>query len=188
MKSPALRWASGGKVAGSPPVLLDSYEVTGTDTSVTLGPVPTGYGELILIWDDVQGDDNTIRNIQMTLVSGAGGYDYSLQAFGTASSTTNAADFIVIGITADDDGIDAVSSGQVRIFNRSGQEKVVIGTTAYFDNSAGGGADDLVGSHCEGKDRNTSAEISSVTVAPAAGNFDAGKFYLVGILCEGEGN
>ncbi len=160
---------------------IGSHEVSGTEASVTLPTVPAGYGMLLLFWHDVQGDDNAAQNILLTMAGGAGEYDTSHQAFGAASSTVNAQSALIIGTIADDDGVDRVSSGYALIFNRLAQEKVVIGASVYFDNSGGAGADDLIGTHFEGKDRTTDEEISSLTVAPAAGNFDAGKFWLVGL-------
>ena len=65
----------------------------------------------------------------------------------------------------------------IRIFNRTSQEKVYVGTEGYY----GGDSEDFTGVHLEGKDRDTTSEIASVGLVPAAGNFTTGKFWLLGI-------
>ncbi len=144
---------------------------------VTLPTFPPGYGMLWLFWHDVQGDHNDAQFLTMTMAGGNGEYDHSLQAFGTASSTSNAANVINIGLIADDDGEDRASSGFACIFNRLAQEKVIIGTSIYAE----GGDEDVHGYHLEAKDRTTDEEVSTITIAPAAGNLDAGKFWLIGV-------
>ena len=161
---------------------IGSHEVSGTEASVTLPTIPPGYAMLWLFWHNIQGDSTAFRAIQMTLVSGASGYDHSRQAFGTASSTTNAADFIDIGGMADSDDRKYRANGYAVIFNRAGQEKVIIGAVGRWrDTNAVAGANDMEGRHLEGKDRDASSEISSVALAPADGNFTAGKFWLIGV-------
>ena len=149
--------------------------------------VPTGYEILFLEWSNVGGDENTAQNIFIQFNGDAtGNYDCSYQSFGSASSTSNARSNIFFGLIADADGVINISSGHATIFNRAAQEKVFIGTEAYFDNSAGGGADDLTGKHTEGKWRNTSAEISSLLLYPGAGNFAANsRFILRGLRTSG---
>lgn len=166
-------------VVNSPPVLL-ADNVVGGATVILL--VPIGYDELILHWSNVYVDHADLQNLQMTLVSGAGGYDYSRVAFGGALATSNAANFILLGQAGDSDDVIQVSSGLVTISNRAGQEKVVIGTEVYFDNSAGALADDVTGYHIEGKDRDTSSAFTSVVLAMGNGNIAAlSRFILLGI-------
>ncbi len=152
--------------------------LTAPAASVTI-TVPSGYEILFLEWSNVYGDQAAVTTGELTMVSGAGGYDDSYVSFGGASATTNAANSITIMSFGDTGATKIVSSGSVVIFNRASQEKVVIGTETYFDDSAGAGADDLVGKHIKGKDRDTSNAITSLTIIPSAGNLAANSRFIV---------
>ncbi len=168
-------------VVDSPVELLDDQILLTTAASVSF-VVPTGYGILLLKWSDVYGDDAALRSMNLTFNSDTGGnYDYSRQLFGDASSTVNAQTEISIGVMADTDGVEDHSSGILIILNRTSQEKVTIGHDVQV-RKAGASAEDLFGVHSEGKWRNTSDEIASLTVTPAVGNFAANsRFILLGV-------
>ena len=148
--------------------------------------VPSRYEILFFEWHHILGDDNTLRELFMRLNSDTGNnYDYSRQQFGTASSTLNGQAQIRIGEIADADGNNTESSGYLVIFNRSAQEKVLIGVESKFAN-AGGSAEDSIGYHLEGKWRNTSDAITSVSIYAAAGNIAANsRFVLRGLRTTG---
>ena len=166
----------------SPPVLLGDTILAATAASVSF-VVPTGYDVLLLYWNNVYITDNELQGLLLTLVSGAGEYDYSRQAHNAASTTTHTADYIKLDYVGDNDGVKQISSGYVTIFNRASQEKVVIGYVNHFDNSGGGGADDCEGLHLEGKDRDTSSAITSITITAENSKLFAttSRFILLGI-------
>ena len=149
----------------------------------TFSGIPKGYAMLWLFWHDIYGDSIASRDILMTFNGdAAGNYDDSLQPFGTASSTLNAEADIIIGEIGDTDGVQQHSSGFLTIFNRAGQEKVVIGTRFRTDKANGSGTiEDVVGYHLEGKWRNTTDEISTLALVPSVNSFAAGKFWLIGV-------
>ncbi len=167
------------------PVLADSGVLGGAVGSVTLA-VPNGADYLWLEHQNVGCSDNDLRNLQLTAVSGNGGYDWSRQLYNAATSTNNAGNFLVIGNGGDADGVIQVTSGWTFITNRAGQEKVFIGRETYFDNSAEGAADETLGAHTAAKDRDTSNPITSLVVAFAAGNITAGsRLILRGLSLSG---
>ncbi len=165
----------------------NSWLGTGAQSSIIMSPIPAHYGELILIWEDLIVNNAAIQNLQLTMVGGAGDYDYSNLAFGTASTTQNAANFILLGTCGDVPGVGRKSNGYLRIFNRAAVEKVCIGTEVGTP-AAQTTLHDLLGFHIEAKDRTVTAgvEITSLTITPAAGSLmGGGKVYLLGIKMEG---
>ena len=163
------------------PVLYDTEKQGGIPAavaSVTI-PVPNGIEILFLEWANVGCSDNLLRFLQLTAVSGAGGYDWSRQLHNAASNTNHTANFLVLGEGGDADGVIHVTNGEAVIFNRAGSEKVMIGRETYYDNSAGGAADETLGSHIEGKDRDTSDPITSLVISFAAGNILANSRFIL---------
>lgn len=162
---------------------IGSHEVTGTEASVTLPAIPPGFSQLWLFWHDVYGDSNTDQNIDLTFNGDTGNnYDYSRTGFGSASSTVNTDAHTQFNRFGDNDNEEAHTSGFVTIFNRASQEKVLIGTDVRVDKANGDVTiEDLAGAHLESKWRNTSAEISTMTLVPSTGNFSGGKFWLIGV-------
>lgn len=170
-------------VVNSPPVKLGDKILTATAASVSF-VVPTGYDILLLSWHNVYITDNDLQNLELTLVGSTGEYDHSFIALGTASSTTNAQDLIIIGQCGDDDAVKRISAGFVTIFNRLAQEKVVIGLeTGFYNSAANGTDDDVFGYHIEAKDRTTDEEISAVTITASNSKLFAvdSRFILLGI-------
>lgn len=182
--SPALRHYRNA-VVDSPAVLLGDTILTATASSVSF-VVPTGYDILILSWSEVYTDNGSAITLELTLVSGAGGYDYSYEPLGTASSdgganAQNAVNLIKLGVCDNAAANLWRSNGFVTIFNRVAQEKVVIGMENIFKKGTTN-TDDVVGYHIEGKDRDTSSAITKVTVSASANNFVAdSRFILLGI-------
>ncbi len=172
----------GNRVVDNPVELIGDQILTGAAASVSF-VVPVGYGILLLEWHDVGNDDaDNVRTMQMTFNSDTGSnYDYSFVAFGSASLTVNAQadiDFGFVGKTSSDNRF---SSGSFVIFNRAAQEKVVIGTST-FKYGGGGAVEDTIGYHVEAKWRNTSDEISGITIFPNLANFTAdSRFILLGV-------
>lgn len=179
MKSPALRFQRNA-VVDSPAVLLGDKILTAAVSSVEF-VVPKGYDVLFLEWSEVYTDNGSAITLELTLVSGTGGYDDSYVALGSASSTVNAVNGITIG-TCDDAAANLWrSNGFVTIFNRAAQEKVVIGLETIFKKGTTN-TDDVLGYHMEAKDRDTSSAIIQVTITASAGNFTAdSRFILLGI-------
>ncbi len=158
-----------------------TWEGTGAQASITLSQIPAGYGELMLIWEDLIVNNAAAQNLQLTLAGGAGEYDYSNLAFGTISNSTNGANFILLGTCGDVPGVGRKSSGSLRIFNRYAQEKVIVGTEVGVA-SGQTTLHDLFGFHVECKDRTSDEEVSTMTITPAAGSFmGGGKVYLLGV-------
>ena len=109
---------AGNRVVGSPPVLLGDTILTAVAASVSF-VVPTGYDILFLYWHDVYGDNAAATAMRMRLNSDTGNnYDYSEVNFGSASSTTNAGAYILLGYIGDTDGDQLHQNGIVTIFNR----------------------------------------------------------------------
>ncbi len=174
---------SGAPALGSADIVQFIGSATATGASVTLPTIPAGYGMLWLFWSDIFGDNDTNDFMDMTFNSdGAGNYDHSRKPFGTTSGTTNAAAYIELAIFGDDLDDLLHSTGFVTIFNRTAQEKVAIGSHVMVEKSALAEAEDVIGYHTEGKWRNTSAEISTITLTPRSSAFTGtGKFYLFGL-------
>ena len=171
----------GNRVVDSPPVKLGDNILTATAASVSF-VVPTGYDELILFWHDVYGNGGADQAITMTFNSDtAGNYDTSRQAFGAASSTTNAASGIILDYCGDTDDDQMYANGFITIFNRLAQEKVCIGTANWYD-KADVQINDVNGRHIEAKWRNTTAAIFSITRTPSSGSLVVNsRFTLLGI-------
>lgn len=158
---------------------IGSADATGS--SVTLPTFPKGYAMLWLFWHDIYGDQNVDTDIKLQFNGDTGGnYDYSNQPYGNASNTLNTRTFAKLGSMGDQDQDQVHSAGFATIFNRAAQEKIIILSEARID-EADVEAEDIIGQHGQNKWRNTSAEISSIVLAPSAGNFTAGKFWLIGV-------
>ena len=182
LRSPSRRYIRNA-VVDSPPVLLGDKILLATVASVSF-VVPIGYDILLLSWSNVYVTDDDLQNLELTLVGGAGEYDHSFIALGTASSTTNAQNLIRIGQCGDDDAVKRISAGYVTIFNRLAQEKVVIGLeTGFYNSAANGTDDDVFGYHIEAKDRTTDEAISAVIITASNSKLFAvaSRFTLLGI-------
>ena len=155
--------------------VIKSVDVTSTEALVI--PVPSGYEILFLEWHDVYGDQTSVQNLLMTLVSGDNGYDNSLQTMGAVSSTSNDSNSIQLGSFGDTTGQQRYDSGQVVIFNRASQEKVVLGTEAFYR----GDSEDSTANHIEGKDRDTTDPITTITITAQTGNMVSGRIILRGL-------
>ncbi len=165
--------------------LIKDIQLTGNSAAEAI-TIPPGFEEILVLWSNIEGDDAGIQALELTLNADTSAhYDDSYIALGTASNTNNAASGITIGTFADASGagfIDDISTGFVTISNRKGQEKVVIGSEVFFDNSAEATADDLAGYHIEGKWRNKEDEISTVTITPTGGNMiSGGRITVLGL-------
>lgn len=160
--------------------LIGSTELTGSQENITFSGIPPGYGILWLFWHFMYGDNILQKNMGVIFNSDSGNnYDFSLQRHGSATSTTNGATQILLGVFSDTDGAAINANGFAVIFNQNGQEKVVVGTNTDVD-KGGGNAEDLDGYHIEGKWR-TATEINSVTVLSGNINFVSGaKVWLLG--------
>jgi len=151
---------------------------TGAQTTITLSPIPAGYGILILIWENSLTNNPDAGGLEVNFNGDeAANYDRSRVNFGTASSTTNADSDIPFGLSGDIDAAGFITSGYLIILNRAAQEKVAIGKDISYNY-----AHDFTGKHTEAKWRNTSDEISSMVISSNAGSLIGGsKFYLLGI-------
>lgn len=179
----ALDYGSGGNNG-----TIDSantWEGTGAQASIILSQIPAGYDILILEWENLIVNNAAIQNLQLTMAGGAGEYDYSNLAFGTTSTTQNAANFILLGTCGDVPGVGRKSNGSVKIFNRLANEKVCIGTEVGVA-TAQTTLHDLFGFHIEAKDRTVDEEISTMTITPAAGSLMGGsRARVIGISTGG---
>ena len=158
------------------PVIKD-VKLAAAAASVEIA-VPSGYEILFLEWHDVYGDNATGPTVELTLISGAGGYDDSYVAAGGASSTTNASNGITIGTIDTAAANEWHSNGEIVIFNRTAQEKVVIGQENRFIKGTTN-PEDLVRTNIQGKDRDTSDPITKITITPSAGNFIANSRFIL---------
>ncbi len=162
------------------PVIKDvTLDAAAASVEIT---VPAGYEILFLEWSGVYGDQVATKNIYLRFNGDTGNnYDYSMQPFGTVSSTANAGT-VIIGGQFSNTTLGYYNSAKLLIFNRASQEKVVIGNNVITIASA----EDLTGWHNEAKWRNTSDEISTILIFASGGNFTAGsRFILRGLRTSG---
>ncbi|KKL23346.1 hypothetical protein LCGC14_2426310, partial [marine sediment metagenome] len=143
--------------------------------------VPSGFEILFLEWENVGSTDTADRDLEMAFNGDNAGtsYDDSWEAFGTASSTTNGVASIVFSSVGDSDALNHKSSGYAVIFNRDGQEKVVIGSSIVRTTSTNA----QLGYHMEAKWRTTAGVITSIAFTLASGrDFSVGtRFILRGL-------
>ncbi len=174
---------SGAPHIGTPDIvqLLHDKTLAGTSASETFA-IPAGFEELLLLWSDVYGDTIGQPNFGAQFNGDTGAhYDTSETFFGGGSNTTNAATAIKLDFISDTDGEQRHATGFVTISNRKGQEKVVFGYNMWAV-KGGGTVEDVLGLHGEGKWRNKEDEISSIVLAPSAGNFVAdSRFTILGL-------
>ena len=174
-------FTTANRVVDNPVELIGDQILLAATASVSF-IVPVGYGILLLFWHDLYGDQATNQSLKTRFNGDAGAnYDVSQVAFGSASSTLNASTFAVFAIFGRTDPNETHNSGFITIFNRAGQEKVIIGTECQVF-KAGGAVEDVFAQHLEGKWRNTSAEINAILLYASAGNMTAGScFTLLGV-------
>lgn len=156
--------------------------LTAPAASIEFAGIAAGYAAFLLIWNDVYGDNAGDQILQLTFNSDSGAnYDYSQLGFGTATSTTNAANYIRLpscGFVGDGQ---LHVNGKLLIFNRASQEKIAFGASVSVQ-KGGAGIENLTGYHIEAKWRNVADEISTVTITPSVGNFVAGsRVILLGV-------
>ncbi|GAI95450.1 unnamed protein product, partial [marine sediment metagenome] len=149
--------------------------------SIEFSSIPSGYAAFLVIWNDIFNAYVNVIDFTMHFNGDSGAnYDYSIQPFNAISDTIHAATSLLIGITGDSsEGIH--SFGQIHIQNCVDAEKVYNGRELRIEES-GSIPHDVKGSHLEGKWRNNSDEINTITFSQEGQNFTAGsRIILLGI-------
>lgn len=153
---------------------IGDYTVPGAVATISFTSIPSGYAVLQLIWDNLQGDHTDAKDIQLTFNGDAVAANYHFRDSIAAIGNDTIPFWKAVG---DSDADDRHASGHFFINNTAGNMTTYHGIYVEWNASGTFNTHGYLSGNWI-----TTDEITTVTLTPTGGNFDAGRVILLGLV------